>query len=195
MTAVAERAVRTSRCAPLRLYPGGRPMRSLPLAAPVVSARRQRRPALISRRILRISAVISRRRSITSIDRRPCRHMPLPLPRGAPGEAPPCRRHRRRFFIAGDRQGVPARVRASQRGQDCANGSVVRQSGRRSTGLPLTYSVSPSPFAGSLRSSFPRTFTCPATMACPPSPTLTCCTTTVCCPPLRTFWIVSMPCW
>ena len=34
------------------------------------------------------------RRSIVSTDRRPCFHMPLPAPRGAPGEAPPCRRHR-----------------------------------------------------------------------------------------------------
>jgi hypothetical protein len=81
-------------------------MRGLPSAAPVVSARRQRRPALISRRIRRISAVISRRRSIVSIDRKPCRHMPLPSPRGAPGEAPPCNLHFP-FGIAGDRQGFP----------------------------------------------------------------------------------------
>jgi hypothetical protein len=38
----------------------------------------------------RISTVICRRRSITSTDRRPCRHMPLPLPRGAPVDRPPC---------------------------------------------------------------------------------------------------------
>ena len=48
---------------------------------------------------------------------------------------PPCRRQRRRPFIAGDRHGLPLRVHAPQRGQACANGSVVCQSGRRSYGF------------------------------------------------------------
>ena len=46
---------------------------------------------------------------------------------------PPCIRHRP-LVIAGDWHGVPVRVCAPQRGQDCARGSVVRQSGRRCSG-------------------------------------------------------------
>ena len=70
----------------------------------------------ISRRILRISAVIVRRRSISSTDRRPCRHMPLPSPLGAPGEAPPCILHFPER-IAGPWHGMPALVRAPHRGE------------------------------------------------------------------------------
>ena len=58
--------------------------------------------------------------------------------------SPPCSRQRQ-FFIAGDRHGVPARVRAPQRGDDCANGSVVRQSGRRSAGFLGDFLCAPSP--------------------------------------------------
>ena len=42
----------------------------------------------------------------------------LALPIGAPGDPPPCIRQRA-FGIAGDRQGVPARVLAPQRGLRC----------------------------------------------------------------------------
>jgi hypothetical protein len=82
-------------------------------------------------RIIRIIAVISRRRPIASADRSPWRHLPLHCPCGAPGEPPPCIRHLAFPDNAGPQQGVPRRVRAPQRGQDCASGSVVLQCGRR----------------------------------------------------------------
>jgi hypothetical protein len=68
--------------------------------------------------------------------------MPWPSPRGAPGEAPPWMRHRP-LSIAGDRQDWPARFRAPQRGTAWAIGSVMRQSGRRSTGLPFIFRSAP----------------------------------------------------
>jgi hypothetical protein len=70
----------------------------------------------ISRRSSFISAVLCLRRSIASIDHRPCRHMPRLSPRGAPVDRPPSRRHRP-FAIANGRQGSPARFRAPQRGR------------------------------------------------------------------------------
>jgi hypothetical protein len=62
---------------------------------------------------------------------------------------PPCIRQRP-FGIAGCRHGCPLRIRAPQRGQDHANGSVVRQSGRRRMGLPphLVRTSSPSSATG-----------------------------------------------
>ena len=49
----------------------------------------------------------------------PCRHIPLPSPRGAPGEAPPCILHFP-FAIRIPRHRPPLRVRAPHRGQACA---------------------------------------------------------------------------
>ena len=65
------------------------------------------------------------------MDRPRCADPSSPSAVLSPVLLPPCIRHLG-FFIAGDRHGLPLRVRAPQRGEDCANGSVVRQSGRRS---------------------------------------------------------------
>jgi hypothetical protein len=48
---------------------------------------------------------------------------------------PPCIWHRL-FRMAGAWHGLPFRLRAPQRGTACASGSVVCQSGRRSSGCP-----------------------------------------------------------
>jgi hypothetical protein len=98
--------------------------------------------ALSSRTRLRICSI--------SAVRRPCvvwaaRIRARPSGVRGPVLSPPCRRQRRRFFIAGDWHGLPLRVRAPQRGQDCANGSVVRQSGRRSAGFLAHFGRTPSP--------------------------------------------------
>ena len=61
-----------------------------------------------------------------------------------PVELPPCIRQRP-FGMAGDRQAVPARVVAPHRGQDCASGSVVRQSGRRCMGFLRGLALMPHP--------------------------------------------------
>ena len=68
--------------------------------------------------IIRISAFRSRRRSMASQVKRPWRQLPLALPFGAPGDFPPCIRHRP-FGIAGDRHGLPLLVFAPQRGDRC----------------------------------------------------------------------------
>lgn len=70
-------------------------------------------PSIASRNA-RSLANATRRRSTTSADRNPCFHMPFAGPGGAPGEAPPCIRHRP-FGIAADRHGVALRVRAPRR--------------------------------------------------------------------------------
>jgi hypothetical protein len=67
--------------------------------------------------ISRTNAANSRRSAIASAVKRPCLKAWL-LPFGAPGEAPPCIRQRP-FIIAGDWHGVPALVRARQRGLKC----------------------------------------------------------------------------
>ena len=90
------------------------------------------------------SAVIVRRRSIIAIDRNPCFHMPWRSPRGAPGDAPPCRRHRP-LGIAGHRHDPPPRVRAPQRGAACAICSWMRQFGLGFTGLSLIFQSAPLP--------------------------------------------------
>src|SRR5208282_508636 len=56
------------------------------------------------------------------------------LPRGAPGDNPPCILQRP-FGIAGDRQGLPLRVLAPHRGASCI--------GKR-MGLISTFSLTPS---------------------------------------------------
>lgn len=47
------------------------------------------------------------------------------LPLGAPGDGPPCIRHRP-LAIAGDRQGLPARVRAPHLSARCSMGLILR---------------------------------------------------------------------
>jgi hypothetical protein len=91
---------------------------------------------LTTARIARASAIAWRRRSIAAPERSPCFHIPCFGPGGAPGDAPPCIRQRRRFRTAGPRQGVPRRVRAPQRGQACAKDRGRRQLDER-TGLSL----------------------------------------------------------
>ena len=70
-----------------------------------------------SARISRTSAATSRRRAIASALYRPCFHARR-LPFGTPGFCPPCIRQRP-FGIAGDRHGLPLRVRAPHRGLRC----------------------------------------------------------------------------
>ena len=79
--------------------------------------------------------------------------MPLPSPRGAPGEAPPCNLHFP-FGMAGDRQEFPARFRAPQRGAACAMQQVDLPNRHWVHGVAAHFSVSPATFAGSLRPSF-----------------------------------------
>ena len=84
--------------------------------------------------IARSSAAISRRRSIACAVLRPCFKAFL-LPFGAPGDGPPCIRQRP-FFIAGDWQGLPRRVRARHRGAWCMG---------KCMGLFLRFRCEPSP--------------------------------------------------
>ena len=103
-----------------------------------------RRPAYAKAwRIIRIAAVIARRRLIASADRSPCFHIPLPCPLGAPGEAPPCILHLVLPVTAGPLQGVPRRVRAPQRRQAWAKGIDTRQSGTLRKGLSLDLGSAP----------------------------------------------------
>src|SRR5438094_6002676 len=67
--------------------------------------------------IARINPDISRRRVMASAVQRPCLRAFL-LPLGAPGDGPPCIRHRP-FGIAGARHEFPLRVRAPHRGVRC----------------------------------------------------------------------------
>ena len=62
---------------------------------------------------------------------------------------PPCILHLP-FGIAGCRHGVSLRVCAPHRGQDCASGSVVRQSGRRDMGFFQHFLRTPSPPSAAL---------------------------------------------
>jgi len=93
-----------------------------------------------SSRFTRRSSAKARRKVIISADRPPCivrAFLILSTPSTVRGPVllPPCSRHRALPFIAGDRHGVPLRVRAPHRAHACANGNVVRQSGRRLTGF------------------------------------------------------------
>ena len=63
-------------------------------------------------RAWRISSAIDRRRAISLSTVAPCFQAFL-FPFGAPGDVPPCIRHRP-FFIAGDWHSVPRRVRGSE---------------------------------------------------------------------------------
>src|SRR5215470_4815656 len=76
----------------------------------------------------------SRRRAMASAVYQPCLRAFL-FPFGAPGDGPPCIRQRP-FGIAGDRQGLPLRVFAPQRGLDCMS---------KSMGLSLNFGRGPSP--------------------------------------------------
>src|SRR6266567_3987920 len=67
--------------------------------------------------IVRRSEAVSRLRILASAVYRPCFSAFL-LPFGAPGDFPPCIRQRP-FGIAGDRHGLPLRVRALHRGLRC----------------------------------------------------------------------------
>jgi hypothetical protein len=111
--------------------------------------------------VARNSSRISCRLAIASAVYRPCLSACL-LPFGAPGESPPCIRHRP-FFIAGDWHGLPRRVRARHRGARCIG---------KCMGLFLRFPYDP-----------PRLSTLP-TMAWAPSWTWTCSTVTFCWPPL-----------
>jgi hypothetical protein len=66
---------------------------------------------------------ISRRRAMASAVYRPCLKAFL-FPFGAPGDGPPCIRHRP-FGIAGARHELPLCVRALQRGVRCM-GNLLR---------------------------------------------------------------------
>ena len=69
-------------------------------------------------RISLINPFTSVRFAIASFVNAPCLYMPLRLPFGAPGDAPPCIRQRP-FGIAGARHGAALRVFAPQRGERC----------------------------------------------------------------------------
>ncbi len=106
------------------------------------------RPPAIVLRACRLSVIISLRSSITSALYRPClvlaafiRVRPS-IVRG-PVDMPPCILHLP-FGIAGPRHGLPLRVRALQRGQDCANVRCVRQL-VECMGLVSLFASSPSP--------------------------------------------------
>ena len=116
--------------------------------------------ALARALIERTNVEVSRRHSIASAVQRPCFKAFL-LAFGGPGDIPPCIRQRP-FVIAGDWQGVPARVRARQRGLKCMGSSGFAQSpppGPSPAGAPTT-----------------------PTTACPPAWTWTCSTVTLCWP-------------
>ena len=70
----------------------------------------------------RNSAATARRVAIASAENRPCLKA-FRLPFGAPGDFPP-RIRQRPFGIAGDRHGLPFRVRAPHRGLRCIGNCI-----------------------------------------------------------------------
>jgi hypothetical protein len=78
--------------------------------------------AVSARRRRRASAFMA----CSEIVARPCRYLPLRRPVGAPGDVPPCMRHRP-FRIAGPRQGKPDRHRAPHRRARQANSKPCSQ--------------------------------------------------------------------
>jgi len=113
-----------------------------------VHMRRAYHTAAIVPRAARFSMAISRRSSSISALRPPCivrasRIRSIPAAVG-PVLLPPCIRQRP-FGMAACRHELPLRVFALQRGQDCANGSVMRQSGTRRLGSFGCFSCDPSP--------------------------------------------------
>jgi hypothetical protein len=116
---------------------------------------------LMSRR----STVRRRLWAMASAEWRPCFKAWL-FPLGAPGALPPSIRHRP-FAIAGDRHGVPALVRARQRGLRCMGNLLCM-------GLFLDIAAIPTPrLAGRSHHS---------DHGCPPAWTWTCSTVTFCWP-------------
>ena len=81
---------------------------------------RRYQPTVAARRLAsRANVLASRRNATASTERPPCLQA-FRLPRGAPlPTTPPCIRQRRLPRTAGDRHGLPERVRAPQRGLRC----------------------------------------------------------------------------
>ena len=102
-----------------------------------------------------ISAVIFRRRSIASVERKPCLNMALPSPRGAPGEAPPCIQHLPFGICAEAPTAAPGACGTPRTGR--RQGQVLHP-GRRAW-VAAQFSACPSTFACFVWHFFPRSFT------------------------------------